>query len=132
MGVPGNRVTVVRCLCMLLFVPLALAAPPPDDFSQSIHPVLVQNCGPCHNPAINPKSHVDFMKSETAKDVESRRGIWRDVTIQLRNRTMPPVATNLTEEERLHVATCVEAYLRQTACNAGDFAGAVAPRRLNR
>ena len=45
---------------------------------------------------------------------------------------MPPVASKLTEEDRLRIATWVEDRLRQTACNAGDYAGAVAPRRLNR
>ena len=58
--------TLVRCLCFFILVPLASAAPPAEVFTQSIRPVLQQNCGPCHNPAVNPKSHVDFMKSETA------------------------------------------------------------------
>jgi len=61
-----------------------------------------------------------------------RRGLWRNVATQLRNRTMPPVASKLTEEDRLRVAIWVENRLRETACSAGNYAGAVSPRRLNR
>ena len=48
-----------------------------------------------------------------------------NVAAQLRNRTMPPVETKLTEDDRLRVATWIENRLRQTACAVGDFAGAV-------
>ncbi len=51
---------------------------------------------------------------------------------QLRNRTMPPVENKLTEADRLHVAQWIESRLRETACNAGDYAGAGTIRRLNR
>jgi Protein of unknown function (DUF1587) len=102
-----------------------------EDFSKTIRPVLVENCAPCHNPA-KARGPVNFLKAETAKDVESERGLWRNVAAQLRNRTMPPVASKLTEEDRLRVATWVDTRLRETACSAGDFAGASAIRRLNR
>ena len=45
---------------------------------------------------------------------------------------MPPVESNLTEEDRLRIATWIETRLRETACSAGEYAGAVASRRLNR
>src|SRR6476646_7464210 len=45
---------------------------------------------------------------------------------------MPPVETKLSEDDRLRVAGWIDNRLRQTACAAGDFAGAVALRRLNR
>ena len=45
---------------------------------------------------------------------------------------MPPVESKLSEDDRLRVATWIDNRLRQTACSAGDFAGAVAMRRLNR
>ena len=45
---------------------------------------------------------------------------------------MPPVETKLTEDDRLRVAAWIDNRLRQTACAVGDFAGAVALRRLNR
>lgn len=102
-----------------------------DDFAQAIRPVLMQNCAGCHNPA-NPKNRVNFLKAAAAKDLQANRGLWRDVAVQLRNRTMPPVESKLTEDERLRVATWIDARLRETACDAGDYAGAVALRRLNR
>ena len=110
-----------------------LAAAPPDatDFTHSVRPVLLENCGPCHNPA-NSKNRIDFLKSESASDIEARRGLWRDVASQLKNRTMPPAASKLTEDQRLFVANWVESRLRETACSTGDYAGASRPRRLNR
>jgi cytochrome c553 len=101
------------------------------EFAQSIKPVLVANCAVCHNPA-NPKNRIDFLKGDSFKDVETRRGLWRDVASQIRNRTMPPVASKLTEDQRLHIATWVENRLRETACTSGDYAGVSPARRLNR
>ena len=113
-----------------LFVLSAVGAPK-DEFAESIRPVLAQNCAACHNPA-NPRNRINFLKANSAQDIESNRGLWRNVAAQLRNRTMPPVETKLTEEERLRVAAWIDDRLRQTACAIGDFAGAVALRRLNR
>src|SRR5262245_16672457 len=104
---------------------------PAQDFEKSIRPVLVENCSACHNPA-NPKNRVDFLKAVSANDLDSQRGMWRNVALQIRNRTMPPAASKLTEEQRLQVAAWIDDRLRQTACNAGPFAGAVTVRRLNR
>ncbi len=99
-----------------------------DEFAQSIRPVLLRNCSPCHGP----KTRVNFLKAETSNDLETNRGLWRNVAAQLRNRTMPPMESALTEDDRLRVSSWVENRLRQTACAVGDFAGAVALRRLNR
>jgi cytochrome c553 len=101
------------------------------EFTKSVRPVLLENCGPCHSRS-STKTRVDFLKAESAEDIESNRGLWRSVAAQLRNRTMPPVASKLTEQDRLHIATWVENRLRATACSAGEFAGAVTLRRLNR
>ena len=101
---------------------------PADEFAQSIRPVLTQNCASCHTA----RSRINFLKAENAKGIEANRGLWRSVAAQLRNRTMPPVESKLTEEERLRVVVWVEDYLRKTACSAGEFAGAPALRRLNR
>jgi mono/diheme cytochrome c family protein len=103
----------------------------PDEFARIIRPVLAQNCSGCHNSA-NPKGPVDFLKAQTAADVERQRGVWRNVAAQLRNRTMPPVASKLTEEDRQMVAMWVDQHLQQTACSGQDFAAAVTIRRLNR
>ncbi|MBI3210656.1 MAG: DUF1592 domain-containing protein [Candidatus Solibacter usitatus] len=102
-----------------------------DEFSNSVRPVLAANCGPCHNPA-NTKNHIQFLKAATSQDVEKNRGLWRNVAAQMRNRTMPPADSKLTEDDRLRISTWIDARLQKTACDAGDFAGAVAVRRLNR
>ena len=117
---------------MFALVGIAAAQPlSPDSFAQSIKPVLEQHCSACHNPAKS-KNKNNFLMAASAKDVETNRGLWRNVAAQLRNRTMPPVDSKLTEGDRLRVATWVDERLRQSACNAGDYAGAVALRRLNR
>ena len=108
---------------------VALAAP--DEFSTKIRPVLTENCAQCHNPA-NVRNRIDFLKSEAATDVETRRALWRDVSTQLRNRTMPPGAAKLAEADRLLVANWIDERLRTTGCTTGDYAGFVASRRLNR
>jgi mono/diheme cytochrome c family protein len=107
----------------------ALAAP--DPFSSKIRPVLQENCGGCHNPA-NPRNKIDFLKSESPTDVETRRVLWRDVATQLRNRTMPPGAAKIPEADRMLVANWIDERLRTTGCTTGEYAGFVASRRLNR
>ena len=107
-------VAVVRSLLIagIAFTAIALAATDGSlEFSQSVRPVLAQNCGGCHS-AENPKNRVDFLKATTAKDIESKRGLWRSVAAQLRNRTMPPVASKLSEDDRFRIATWVEDRLR--------------------
>jgi len=120
-----------RCALWLMPGILFGATAPADDFTQSIRPVLAENCGICHNPA-KPRNPANFLKAQAAKDIETDRGLWRNVAAQLRNRTMPPVASKLSEEDRLRVATWIDNHLRQTACSGGDYAGASAFRRLNR
>ena len=119
-----------RALC-LLPVLLSAATGPSADFTQSIRPVLAENCGMCHNPS-QPRNPANFLKAQTAKDIEADRGLWHNVAAQLRNRTMPPVASKLSEEDRLRIATWIDDDLRRTACSGGDYAGASAFRRLNR
>lgn len=103
----------------------------PDLFTSKIRPVLVENCAGCHNPA-NPRNRIDFLKNDAATDVETRRGLWRNVATQLRNRTMPPGAAKISEADRLSVADWIDTRLRTTGCTTGDYAGFVAARRLNR
>ncbi len=101
------------------------------EFTKSIRPVLAENCVPCHNSAAA-RGPANFLKAQTAKDIEANRSLWRNVAAQLRNRTMPPVASKLTEDDRLRVAFWIDSRLRETACSAAPFAGAPAIRRLNR
>ncbi len=102
-----------------------------EDFAKDLKPVLEQNCSACHNPA-NPKNRLNFLKAQKAEDLNDSRMLWRDVATQLRNRTMPPMASKLTEADRLRVSTWIDRQLRKTACSAGESAGAIPPRRLNR
>ncbi len=119
-------------ILLLAVVPLAYcASDASQEFSQTIRPVLVRNCAACHNPA-NSKNPANFLKAATAGEMQADRGLWRSVAAQLRNRTMPPIESKLTEEERLRISQWVENQLRQTACGAGEYAGAGTVRRLNR
>ena len=72
------------------------------------------------------------MKAATAKDIQTNRGLWQDVAAQLRNRTMPPMESKLSEDDRLRISTWIDIRLRETACDVGTYAGASAVRRLNR
>lgn len=119
----------MRAFFRLLLAALPLL--PADDFPTAIKPVLDANCRACHNPT-NPRNRLDFLKANSAADLEQNRLLWRDVATQLRNRTMPPTASQLTEADRLRVATWIDSYLTATACSTGPSAYAVAPRRLNR
>ncbi|MBC8167995.1 MAG: DUF1587 domain-containing protein [Bryobacteraceae bacterium] len=58
--------------------------------------------------------------------------MWRNVAGQMRNRTMPPAESKLSEDDRLRITSWIDDRLRTTACDIGDYAGAVAVRRLNR
>jgi cytochrome c553 len=126
---PG-RLGLVGAVCVVACLP-GSGATAPEEFTKSIRPVLAENCVPCHS-GTKGKGPANFLKAQTANEIESDRGLWRNVAAQLRNRTMPPVASKLTEEDRLRVATWVDTELRKTACSAGDYAGAAAIRRLNR
>ena len=128
--VSGNmNKLLVGCVWLVPVGAALCATPDSGDFTTSIRPVLAQNCSACHN---SKKPDVDFLKAQTAKDIEANRRLWHSVAEQLRNRSMPPVASKITEQERLLVATWVDNQLRATACNIGDYAGPVAERRLNR
>ncbi|HEU0119896.1 MAG TPA: DUF1592 domain-containing protein [Bryobacteraceae bacterium] len=113
------------------FAAAALCWAAPDEFTTKIRPVLAANCAGCHNPK-NPRNRIDFLKAEAPTDVETRRGLWRNVATQLRNRTMPPGAAKISEEDRMLVADWIDTRLRTTGCATGDYAGYVSPRRLNR
>lgn len=119
----------MRATLFLFSAALTLAAA--DEYSRDIQPVLDQNCKACHNPA-NPRNRLNFLKATSAEDLNSSRLMWRDVATQIRNRTMPPMASKLSEAERLRVSKWIDDRLRTTACATGESGLAVAPRRLNR
>src|SRR5215469_17354883 len=105
---------------LLLCAAAAIAAHGADEFAASIRPVLVENCGGCHKQSAT-RGPANFLKAQTAKDIELDRGLWRNVAAQLRNRTMPPVASKLTEDDRIRIALWIDNELRQTACSTGPF-----------
>jgi len=109
------------------------AADPGNEFATSIRPVLMQNCAACHNPAAA-KGPAPFLKTTDLSGIDANRGLWRNVAAQLRNRTMPPRDSKLSEDDRLRVATWIDSRLRQTACSTstGEYAGRAITRRLNR
>lgn len=132
-----------RVAALVLF-PLILAAqaPPPGhppatadaEFAHAIRPALAEHCGRCHNPT-NPKNRINFLKAQSAADIDSMRGVWRNVAVQLTNRTMPPASdAKISEADRLRLAQWIHRRLEETACRAGapPYAGTVTLRRLNR
>jgi mono/diheme cytochrome c family protein len=129
------QVTSMRIPFILLFplvvAEIVTAADSAKDFTESVRPILVQNCATCHNPSSR-NNPANFLKATSAKDIEADRSLWRSLVAQLRNRTMPPVDSKLSEVDRLRVAQWVETRLRETACSAGEYAGAGTFRRLNR
>ncbi len=116
---------------MLLGAQTLPAAASDATYQSSIRPILEANCAACHNPK-NPRNRIDFLKSEQAQDVETRRGLWRNVATQLRNRTMPPGDAKISEADRLHAVNWIEERLRTSGCTGTEYAGYVPPRRLNR
>ncbi|MEZ5391751.1 MAG: DUF1587 domain-containing protein [Bryobacterales bacterium] len=121
----------IRFLIVGFVVAGALYAAPKEEFAESIRPALEEHCAACHDPK-NPNNHVGFLKAQSAADVAGERKLWHNVASQLRNRTMPPAASKLSEEDRFRISTWIEQELRDTACSLGDYAGAVTLRRLNR
>lgn len=106
---------------------------PGKFFADTVFPVLDQYCFDCHDPE-DSEGGVLFLGAKKPADMEKRRGEWRSVAEQLRNRTMPPAKQKdqPTEEERLKVANWIQAYLRESASKAPPFASPVTARRLNR
>jgi cytochrome c553 len=123
---------ILRAMAPFAVAAAAWAAPDvSQEFTQSIRPVLEQNCSACHSPN-KPKNPANFLKDTSVKDVDANRALWRNVATQLRNRTMPPFASKLAEGDRLKVAAWIEGELRSTSCMVGEYAGAGTIRRLNR
>jgi cytochrome c553 len=127
------RALAILFTCGVSVFPQASRGLPGADteFAETIRPVLVQNCAACHKPE-NAKGHAPFLRAAKASDMEANRGLWRNVSAQLRNRTMPPRDSKLSEEDRVRLSTWIDARLRQTACSIGDYAGPAITRRLNR
>ena len=130
----STRLARSFALFIFLSTPPMVRAVEPESashFAESVRPVLMQYCGDCHGGGSD--SDVKFMAARTVDDLQKARSLWSSVAVQLRNRTMPPADEPQPDEaDRLRLAEWIETNLRQTACNGGDFAGAITTRRLNR
>lgn len=102
-------------------------------FEQHIRPLLVQYCGDCHAPTDEDEESTEFLNAMTVEQMNRDRSTWGSVASQLHNRTMPPAdEAQPSEQERLEIANWITNTLRASACDLGDYAGAVTIRRLNR
>jgi hypothetical protein len=102
------------------------------EFSESIRPALMEFCWDCHDPE-DSKGNILFLDAAKLEGISAHRTTWRSVAAQLRNRTMPPPKKPQPKEEaRMRLANWIDAYLRETACAEGPYAGNVTARRLNR
>ena len=108
-------------------MPASLAA---DTFGSEIRPILERHCQACHGEGSD--NRIRFLEATSAADVAGSRGLWRNVAMQLRNRTMPPAGPQPSEGDRLRVSSWIDETLRSTACDVGVHAAPVVPRRLNR
>ena len=118
---------IAQVLLVGLAVTAVLAA---DEFSTEIRPVLVEHCQACHDPA--GENPVRFLEAKTGADLAGQRDLWRNVAMQLRNRTMPPAGPQPPEADRVRVSSWIDRTLRATACDQGVFAGPAMARRLTR
>ena len=108
------------------------AEPPEKVFADEIRPAMEHFCGDCHQPGKS-KGGVRLLEAESAADIQRFRGVWRSAAAQLRNRTMPPARKEQPgDTERARLVAWIEGLLRDTACDAGPYAGWTPPRRLNR
>lgn len=101
-----------------------------DEFHNEIRPVLEKYCQACH--AADSDNRIRFLQAESIADISKDRGLWGNVAMQLRNRTMPPTGPQPSEQDRFRVATWIDETVRSTACDAGEYAGPLLVRRLNR
>ncbi|WP_437202979.1 DUF1588 domain-containing protein [Planctomicrobium sp. SH664] len=112
-------------------VEAGLGPEPENYFPDRIRPLLVKYCGDCHHPD-DLSNHVQFLTPEFAQGIGGKRTLWNSVAAQLFNRTMPPASeVQPSEQERMEIAHWINNTLRATACDQGDYAGAVVARRLN-
>ncbi len=113
-------------LVLLAVVPPVFA----DEFLDEVRPVLDEYCQACHAP--DSDNRIRFLAAQSIADISNDRSLWGNVAMQLRNRTMPPTGPQPSEEDRFRVASWIDETIRATACDAGEYAGPVLVRRLNR
>ena len=104
-----------------------------EEFSTRIRPLLEKYCLDCHDPD-DEDNESPFLEAVALEDIGKYRHAWKSTAAQLRNRTMPPKRKKKqpTEFERLELSTWIDNYLRHSALQMPEYAGAVTTRRLNR
>ncbi|MCM8531496.1 MAG: DUF1592 domain-containing protein [Lentisphaeraceae bacterium] len=114
-------------------VPFLANADDEKYFQEKVRPLLDKYCFDCHDPE-DEDSESPFLEDKNAKDITHNRHIWKSVAAQIRNRTMPPKRKKKqpTEFERVELASWIDTYLRSSALEMPEYAGAVLTRRLNR
>lgn len=123
---PLRYVGGLAAACLGL-VPATLSA---DTFRSEVRPVLEEHCQACHS--ADSDNRIRFLRAQSSDDVAKDRSLWRNVAMQLRNRTMPPSGPQPSEGDRLRISSWIDETLRATACELGEHASPVVPRRLNR
>lgn len=118
---------------LCLFVSLPVTADYKKEFETKVRPMLVKFCLDCHDPD-DEDNESPFLEALTLEDIGKYRHAWESAAAQLRNRTMPPKRKKKqpTEFERLEISTWIENYLRNSALEMPEYAGAITTRRLNR
>ena len=126
----GWALPMQACLRMALCAAATGALLVASEFDSSIRPVLVEYCGACHSGGAD--NRIRFLEASSADSVSAEPSLWRNVAMQLRNRTMPPTGPQPSEVDRMRVADWIDRTLRAGACDLGVYAGPVTVRRLNR
>ena len=119
-----------RLLRMTFWAATSVAPLLASDYQTSIRPVLAEYCGTCHSAGAD--NRIRFLEASSADSVAAEPGLWRNVAMQLRNRTMPPSGPQPSERDRMRIADWIDSTLRAGACDLGVYAGPVTVRRLNR
>ena len=128
----------MRCYLSIWFICSSLVSvfgkeKPKGFFTDTLIPVLDRYCFDCHDPE-DSEGGVLFLEAKTPANLEDRRGEWRSVAEQLRNRTLPSAKQKYqpTENERLAIANWIKTYLCESASESPPLAPPATARRLNR
>ena len=124
----------IKILCVLwtLLLP-AYSVDFEKEFETKVRPMLEKYCLDCHDPD-DEDNESPFLEALKLEDIHKYRHAWKSTAAQLRNRTMPPKRKKKqpTEFERIEISTWIDNYLRESALEMPEYAGAITTRRLNR
>lgn len=118
------------CLRLMFCAAVSVSILAATEYESSIRPVLDEYCGSCHSGGTD--NRIRFLEASSEDSVAAEPMLWRNVAMQLRNRTMPPSGPQPSERDRMRIADWIDRTLRAGACDLGVYAGPVTVRRLNR